>query len=183
MKHLLRVLIFLPVLALVSACAAPAAQEQMVAVQPAPVSTSNSLNGKIGSPIVTGGQETSPLWTSEISDSGFQTALEESLRQAGLLSSDGSMTLTAQLLDVEQPFGGFDLTVKTTVRYMLKNANGRIVYDKTIRAAHTSTVSDAFAGVKRLRLANEGSARANLALLIQDLKSLGARSSISALTS
>jgi hypothetical protein len=93
------------------------------------------------------------------------------------------MTLTAQLLDVEQPFGGFDLTVKTTVRYMLKNANGRIVYDKTIRAAHTSTVSDAFAGVKRLRLANEGSARANLALLIQDLKSLGARSSISALTS
>jgi len=68
---------------------------------------------------------------------------------------------------------GFDLKVTTQVRYVLSNkANNKTVLDETVTAAYTAGVSDAFMGTKRLRLANEGSAKKNIEGLLDKLSQL-----------
>jgi hypothetical protein len=66
------------------------------------------------------------------------------------------------LVSVDQPLVGFDMTVTTTVTYTLLDPAGNQVWSKSVSAPHTATVSDAFLGVERLRLANEGSAKENI---------------------
>lgn len=122
-----------------------------------------------------GGKDTNPAWTSQIGDAEFKAALIESLRQAGLLSTTpGSRyVLTAKLTDLEQPIFGFDMTVKSKVRYTLTDkTTEKVVFDEQIAAEHTAKMSDAFVGSTRLQLANEGSARSNIAAMIEKLNSL-----------
>ncbi|WP_315808553.1 hypothetical protein [Pseudomonas sp. C9-3] len=68
---------------------------------------------------------------------------------------------------------GFNFTVTSTVEYSLvENAGGRVVWQETVKEPFTAGVGDAFYGVTRLRLANEGSARANINTLLQRLGGL-----------
>lgn len=124
---------------------------------------------------VEGGEKTNPLWTSEIDGADFRTALEKSLGNAGLLSQGGkaAYSLRAKLVSIEQPVFGFSFTVTSTVEYSLvENAGGRVVWQETVKEPFTAGVGDAFYGVTRLRLANEGSARANINTLLQRLGGL-----------
>ena len=122
---------------------------------------------------VSGGKATNPMWKSKIGNAEFRAALEQSLRAAQLLavSSDGvQYLLDAELVRVDQPSFGFNLTVTMTVNYKLSEAaTGRLVWRDSVAASHTAQFSEALAGVKRLRLANEGAARANIAELIDSL--------------
>jgi hypothetical protein len=53
--------------------------------------------------------------------------------------------------------------VKMDVNYKLVDAqSGATVWSKVIDSQYTASPGDAFAGVKRLRLANEGAARDNI---------------------
>jgi hypothetical protein len=117
---------------------------------------------------VAGGRETNPIWTSEISDDAFVKAIRESIAQSGLFRSvittgSGDYLLEVILVNVDKPLMGFDLTVNLTANWKLTHIpSNKIVYQELIPQHYTATVGDAFVGIKRLRLAEEGAARENI---------------------
>lgn len=165
------------VLATLTGCASGARSDQMAVFATASVANSNTpLRSNIAVKDVTGGQETNPAWKSNIASRDFEVALEASLRSAGLLSGGkqlGSHFLTVHLEKIDQPFVGLDMTVTASVNYVLtERATGKSVYTKTITRPYTAKFSDAFMGVERLRVANEGAAKVNIQQLIDDLIAL-----------
>ena len=138
--------------------------------------TPDALKTNIALRDVTGGKETNPAWVSNVSSSEFELALEESLRSVGMLSANrqgGRYQLVAHLEKLDQPLMGFDMTVTASVSYSLvERSSGKTVWQKSLLSPYTATVSDAFVGSQRLRLANEGTIRQNIAQLIAELQQL-----------
>lgn len=122
---------------------------------------------------VNGGSSTNPLWTSQVSTEDFRIALEESLRGANYLgsTSDAPLSLTASMIDLKQPFAGFDMSVTSTVRYSVTDQSGVVIFDDTVSATGTARMGEAFAGVERLRLANEHSIRENIRSFLERFRS------------
>jgi hypothetical protein len=121
---------------------------------------------------VTGGKETSPLWKSNVSSDDFAEALRQSLAGHALLDSgDGKYVVDAELIQVKQPvLGGFNMTVTSTVKYKVtEKATSAVVLDEEVVNEYTAKMGDAFVGVARLRLANEGSMKGNIAQFIEKL--------------
>lgn len=132
---------------------------------------SEELKVNLGVSSCTGGEETA--WTSQINCEEFSGAVKKSLLEQGLLSDKGKYQLEIKMLKVDQPILGFDMTVTTHVRYILTDITTKsIILDETISAPHTATVNDAFYGVTRLRLANEGSGKKNIEGLLEKLATL-----------
>ncbi|MFT6915486.1 MAG: hypothetical protein ACJAWL_001793 [Motiliproteus sp.] len=132
-----------------------------------------SLQNEVGVSYVSGGEETNPAWSSEISNSEFSGALKVSLSEQGLLSNSGKYSLKVNMEKVDQPLFGLDMTVTTHVNYVLTDTNNNtIILDKTVIAPYTATIGDAFAAIKRLRLANEGSGKKNIEGLLEELSKL-----------
>jgi len=122
---------------------------------------------------VSGGKKTNPAWTSEIDNEAFSTAVDESLKSQGLYSNSGKYRLEANMLKVEQPLFGWDITVTTHVRYILINVDSEsTVFDETVITPYTTNANDAYLGVKRLGLANKGSAQKNIEELLNKLSYL-----------
>lgn len=123
---------------------------------------------------VNGGEKTNPLWTSEINGQDFRAALQQSLDNADLLgNASAPYALRANLLGVEQPLFGLDFEVTSQVEYTLIEASsGKVVFREVVRTPFTAGVGDSFIAVKRLRLANEGSARENINALLKRLSDL-----------
>ena len=127
---------------------------------------------------VTGGQATNPAWTSEISNDAFATAITEAIAQSGVFSTvlnqgGSDYRLKVTLINLDQPMMGFNMTVNAVVGWSLIDvASGQPVFDEFIATPYKATVGDAFAGVKRLRLANEGAARENIKEGIRRLSEL-----------
>lgn len=167
---------------LLAGCAEPARQESMLPGQIAPASASNPYRNSISSVSGFGGEETNPMMTSEISGADFQSALRQSLQMAGFYSESGNLSLRADILSVEQPAFGFDVTVSMTVRYNLIDRRGRIIFDETLKSTYKAEFSEAFAGVERLRKANEGAARENISLFIKSLGGSASQSAIGAVS-
>jgi len=131
------------------------------------------LKNEVAVSSVSGGEDTNPAWTSEISDENFSGALKESLAKQGLLSETGKYKLKVTLVKVEQPLFGLDMTVTTHVNYTLTDSQeNKVVYENTVVTPYTATVGDAFVGVQRLRLANEGSGKENIKTLLDELSKL-----------
>lgn len=163
-----------------SGCAAPAEYKNMVYMAPQCVQAtpSSKLYHAISLNPVQGGKNTNPLWTSQVSAEDFQKALEISLKESGYLSQDKSTTyaLTANLKRVKQPLFGFDMKVTSSVNYRLDEVQkDKTLLNGDLDAAFTATVSDAFVGVERLRLANEGSIKENIKILIEKLAQLNTK--------
>ncbi|MEL7488281.1 MAG: hypothetical protein AAGJ87_13820, partial [Pseudomonadota bacterium] len=60
--------------------------------------------------------------------------------------------------------------VTSTVDYTLTNvATGDVVLQETVESAYTAKPGDAFLGVERLRLANEGSIKGNISSIIEKM--------------
>ncbi|TRX39005.1 hypothetical protein [Flavobacterium restrictum] len=131
------------------------------------------IGDKIFIKSVMGGKKTNPLWVSNISNENFKEALRKSILESNAFSeidaiTDGDWVLEVNLISVSRPIG-FNLTVKTKIEYKLYNKN-RLVFSKSISQSGNATMSDALSGTKRLRLANEISARNNIKELLQSLK-------------
>lgn len=174
MKPKLLAPILLACAAFLAGCAAPARVEQMaVSGQPAQRVAESPLRGNVAVRDVTGGKETNPMWMSNVSSGEFAQAIEQSLRAVGLLATNRQASpfqLTAHLQSLEQPAFGLDMTVTASVNYVLvERASGKDVFQKTVTAPYTAKFSDAFAGVERLKLANEGAIRVNITQLIDEL--------------
>ncbi|EGL53457.1 hypothetical protein MAMP_01092 [Methylophaga aminisulfidivorans MP] len=154
-------------------CASGAKVENMAVMKKASTSYPEQIQQNIGVENVIGGQETNPLWSSEISNDDFKEALKQSLNAQGLLAEDAQYEMEVQLVNVDQPIFGMNFTVTTEIRYILRNKQDQsIVMDEKISAPFTAGVGDAFVGVERLRLANEGSAKHNIEILLEKLNTL-----------
>lgn len=158
-----------------SACAAPAKVEGMT-VTPAAVQAAampDEIRQNIALGMVSGGEPTNPLWTSEVGNEEFRAALEASLRSAGAIAPVGSAAgylLEATLIDVKQPIIGLDATVTSTVDYRVSpHGQEGQTFQTVVAAPYTARMGDAFCGVQRLRLANEGSIRENIRLFMEQL--------------
>ena len=160
---------------LLAGCATPAAVEQM-AVSLSITQTNPALKNSVAVAEVTGGRDTNPMWTSQVSSDAFRRALEQSLESAGMFSkiiAGSKYQLTADLTRLDQPMIGFDMTVGSSVRYSLIETQSRKeVYARVIQISYTAKMSDAFIGSQRLKLANEGSVKANIEAFIKDLIAL-----------
>ena len=123
---------------------------------------------------VSGGGDTNPMWMSNVSAQEFKTALQSSLRAANYLSDaapNAQYEVTAELINVERPMVGFDLTVNSTVAYSVKSVPGQQeVFRKTIASNGTARMSDALLGTERVRIAIENSIRENITKFIQELR-------------
>lgn len=157
-----------------SACASPAEVQNMVVVPPElPAKVSSSpYSAAIEVTRVYGGEETNPLWTSEVSNAAFREALRESLQRSGLLASSAppQFSLTASLKELDQPLVGFSLTVNSKVDYQLvEKSTMKSVFNEPVQASYTATFGDSPIAIQRLRLANEGSIRENISQFLTRL--------------
>ena len=115
---------------------------------------------------VTGGKETNAMWHSEVSNTDFKTALVASMKTAGLLSEANAARFKVRvtLLKLDQPFMAIDMKVIATVRYVVVDAkSGAEILNEVVTTPFTAHLGDAVVGTTRLRLANEGAARKNIA--------------------
>jgi len=103
-----------------------------------------------------------------VSSEGFTEALRQSFAAHAMLATDeGDYRLDAELMKLKQPFAGTNMSVTSDVKYTLINLQtDAVVFDETISEKYTASFGDAFVGVKRLQLANEGSIKSNISALI-----------------
>ena len=142
-------------------CASPADPEAMV---PRNANVGKSHHGSVDVTVV-GGRETNPLLASEVSSEDLQKALTLSLTRYGVFSqviqnTSADYRLDVSIVDLKKPVMGFDLTVTAILMWRLTNTHSqRVVWEETITTPFKATVGDAFYGVHRLELANEGAIR------------------------
>src|SRR3712207_754039 len=153
---------------LLSACAGAARPDLMVPAAGTITAASAGQPGykavRVGE--VVGGGDTNPMWMSNISAQEFKSALQSSLRAANYLTDaapGAGYEVTAELINIDRPMVGFDLTVNSTVAYGVKSLPaGQEVFRKTIAAAGTATMGDALIGTERVRIALEDSVKENI---------------------
>lgn len=172
-----KIMLALVVAVLLTGCASPARIDQMTTnATPAQRILQTPLRTNVAVRDVTGGKETNPMWVSNVGSSEFEQALEASLRDAGLLAAGkqaGKYMLIAHLENLDQPLGGFNMTVTATVSYSLvERATGKEVLHRRVSLPYTASFDSAFIGSERLRLANEGAVKVNIAKLIDELFAL-----------
>jgi len=154
-------------------CASPATFEAMTATTVPVV----QKHAKSTSVTVSGGKETNSAGKSQISDVAFKQAIVDSITKSQVFSkvadSGTNYTLTVAIVSMNQPSFGFDFTVKMEAGWTLKRADtGAVVWQEVIKSEHTATTSDAFAGVARLRMANEGAARNSISQALGKISQL-----------
>jgi hypothetical protein len=122
--------------------------------------------------VVSGGQDTNPLWVSKVSTSGFKAALQASLAANGLAAPEDScgFDLDARLTQLKQPFIGISMTVTGTVGYEVRRTGESAPqFETTVTAPYTATFGDSPIGFIRLKLANEGAIKTNIATMLREL--------------
>ena len=157
-------LILACIVCLQSGCASPASKKAMVihtvqATQQYDKTVSINTNG---------GQEIDGLGRSDISNSDFAAAIEESIIENKLFTQvihgNGSdYLLNVAIISISKPVFGGNFTVDMESGWTLTDqTNQKNVMRKSIKSSHTATMGQAFSGAKRLRLAVEGAARKNI---------------------
>jgi Lipopolysaccharide-assembly len=147
----------------------------MTTVLAAPVATKHIESLSV---TVTGGSETSALGASKISNEDFAEAVKNSIAQSGLFAKivpagQSDYQLEVQIVRLDQPMFGTSFTVNLEATWRLVHPEDqKVVWEKAITSSSTATMSDAFSGVTRLRLANEGAARNNIQDAIAQMSAL-----------
>jgi hypothetical protein len=134
---------------------------------------SESLRKNINIQSVSGGNTkgTSPVLDNE----SFYSALKQAMKNDGLYTNSGERdyVLNVTILHVEKPAFGFNMTVSTQIKYILKEPDSDDqLYDKNIRTSYTAKFSNTYSGSKRLRNAIEGAAKKNIGKFLADLSEL-----------
>lgn len=171
MRSILTALVAVVIPLLVTACSSNTSPGAMTAVPYGQAKPNPRLAGAMSVGTVAGGQETNPLWTSQVDNESFRQALTNSLRAYGYLAPSAdraSYSLDANLMSLDQPFIGFDFDVTSTVNYTLRGQGTERSYPVT--AVGTGRMSDSVAAVIRLKVANERSIKANIEKLLNELQ-------------
>jgi hypothetical protein len=142
-------------------CASPADPDAMV---PQDAKIGRTHRGSVDVTVV-GGRETNPMLESDVSNEDLQKALTTSLTRYGVFSQviqngGTDYRLDVAVVDLKKPLAGFDMTVTAKLMWRLTNNHTeRVLWDDTTTTPFKATVGDAFAGVRRLQLADEGAIR------------------------
>jgi hypothetical protein len=149
-------------------CATPASHFAMIASRSdITEKRSEKLANSIYVRSVNGGKSTNPMWTSQVDNDTFKSALNESLAIVGYKSSDSSKAkylVDVELKKLDQPLLGIDFDVASEVNYTVESNLEKNVIP--ISANGKATFSESFFGVERLKLANEKSIKANITKFI-----------------
>ena len=161
-------------LACVGACAGPASYTAMVPDMPPGQTGGATFRNAITVGSVTIGQDTisregGTPWTSAVQPEHVRQALVQALANNQLGAANGRYRLDAILLQLERPFAGFAMTVTATIAWRLTDANGTVVYNRTLKGLGTATLDDAIDNNNRLRIADQRAIRANMQQMILDL--------------
>ena len=146
-------------------CATPANQQAMTVAKPVAVKNQHPFTVSV---TTSGGAATGSAESSNISNDDLKTAIETSIKESKLFKevvqgSAGQYQLNVAVTQLDKPMFGASFTVTLETAWTLVRASDKaVVWRKAIKGAHTATMSDAFVGVTRLRLALEGAARANI---------------------
>jgi len=147
-----------------SGCATPAQSEAMASSR----MDFGRKNDRSVTITVTGGSETKSTGKSQISDDDFASAINASIEKSGLFSKilgleASDFQLNAEIVRVDQPTIGFNMTVTLEVNWtLIRRSTGKVAWQKAETSTYTATMGEAFAGVTRLRMATEGAARLNI---------------------
>ena len=127
---------------------------------------------------IVGGEMSNEITGSKIDANSFKVALIQSIDNSGMFlkpanNQSPDFTLKAVLLHQDQPAMGLDMTVSLIVKYyLIDNFNNKEIWAKDINSVHTQTFSSACIGVDRLNKANEGAARENIKILLNELSKI-----------
>lgn len=159
-----------------SGCASEARSTAMVApvTDKTLVSAGNPLRNAVILGGVRGGEQTNPLWTSEVSGLNFRRALDTSLRLATLRAPTDAMgpgryLLEATLEEVDQPQIAINFEVTVTALYQLRSQGGALLYNERVTSPYTAKFTDSLVRAERLRLANEGAVKLNISTFLERL--------------
>lgn len=114
---------------------------------------------------ISGGEETTLISNSKISNEAFREALTTSMRLNGMLSEAATddYTVEAQILSVEQPTLQINFTTTAIVTYrVLATASGSELYCQTIKTQSEAKFTDSIVRQERIRLATEGAMQENI---------------------
>lgn len=148
------------------------------------VTEANPLFRAVAVGVVDGGQETTLLSGSQVSNANLVEALETSLDLTLLLAPGGEQTayvLDATLEDLDQPVLQLTLTVTATMLYRLRKPSGELLFQERITTPFTSKFSDSFIRSERFRLANEGAVKANITEFLNRLVAYSERNPVALL--
>lgn len=171
-------LALLPLLML-SGCGTPADVSGM-RITPADVLQMRSwippaLKGQMVLAPVTGGEPTGRFWGSRISNSMLEQSIDESLRALGLLTNvpgGGRYTLTAKLIELDQPMVALTMKVSVIIEYSLidRQLEDKVVYQHRLRTVHTVNFTESMLDINdRTRLASEGAVRRSVEAMVREL--------------
>lgn len=155
-------------------CASASKPSAMTANFSAPI-TQNTGSVAVN---VSGGSETSSMGASKIANADFSQAVQDSITQSGLFAkiaprSASEYNLDVQIVRLDQPMFGASFTVTLECTWRLARQNdGGVIWEKAITTPFTASMGDSLSGVTRLRLANEGAARANIQQALTEMSAL-----------
>ncbi|MBU1364417.1 MAG: hypothetical protein KKE51_11395 [Gammaproteobacteria bacterium] len=115
-----------------------------------------------------GGAETGTMDSSNISNADLKAAIEDAVVRSKLFTSivqgsNGDYELSVRLTSLSKPtFGGTFTVDMETAWSLTKTSDHSVALRKSVKTSGTATMSDAFAGVTRLRMAVEAATRNNI---------------------
>lgn len=156
-----------------------ATQAQYAAMVPSNLQVVNHYPDSITTS-VTGGETTNPLWTSEVSSTGYKQALDVALQESELFSAVSSVSgsgsdyrLEVRLEKAKQPMVGLGMTVSLTSEWTVtRNSDNQTVWRDTVSSEYTAKFTEHLIGYERLRKANEGAVRENIRAGLERLSSV-----------
>lgn len=174
----------LAMLAPLAACSTPATPDQMT-VQPVAgqsVAVTGAAYKSLSVQNVVGGNGTSNIGFSDVSDADFRTALESSLKSRNYLADPGTpgrYRVTAEIMSLDRPVSGFDpvlifvpldwsVTVKIHYR-VVPVGGGQPLFDDLVAASGTADGASAATTDGRMRKAVEAAVRADIQSFIDQI--------------
>jgi hypothetical protein len=160
----------------IAGCATPADKKAMTVSAPASSAMAGKQYPYSVSVATSGGKGTGAMESSNIDNADLKAAIETSIKETRLFKEvvqgkDGQYELTVSVIQLSKPSFGLTFTVELEAGWTLVRASDKqVVYRKALKSTGTASVSDAFVGVVRLRLAVENAAKANIA---QGLAAIG----------
>ncbi|WP_418119133.1 hypothetical protein [Variovorax sp. 350MFTsu5.1] len=154
----------LAVVFVLAGCASPANRDAMTA--PATASSKKlpySLSVKTG-----GGNETNPMWSSDIADDDLRAAIEKSITQSALFKEivkgkSGDYELSVAISKLTKPSFGAAFTVDMEAGWtLIKTSDKSVAMRQVIKSTYTGGAFDSLVGTTRLRMSVEGAARNNI---------------------
>lgn len=158
----------------ISGCSSPVSKEAIVVSQIAV----SKHHDKSVSVVTQGGNETTAMDSTNISDEELAAAITESITRNKLFQKviqggQSDYRLNVSIINMSKPVFGLTFTVQMEAAWSLVNVkDNSVVMRETINSTHTTSFSEAFAAVTRLKLAVEGAVKENIRLGLTKISQL-----------